>query len=303
MTPLAERLLLASLLAALLVPQSCVVEDPPPTEIPYRRDGTAGKLIDIQVSVGGHAPQWFCVDTGAPHTVIDRRLADQLGLNAGPTTQLSGTGHGTVAAGHPGPQTLRIGAVSFASDDPTVVELKDVPINGEDRGLLGSELFEHYVVRIDGTRQTLTIFDPKTFQPDRRDTAVPLSTDGSRLYVDATLSVRPGLKVKHRLRIDTGSEDSVDDPIVKQARTTQKTRLGNGLGADYEGYSGIFDAVQVGPYRFQRVWGPSGDIPAVGMEILRRFVVTFDVPHRRLYLRPNAAFGSPIPAPGQDGGD
>jgi hypothetical protein len=155
------------------------------------------------------------------------------------------------------------------------------------------------VVRIDGAKRTLTLYDPASFRPDGHGAALPLSTDGSRLYLEATLWIRPGLKVVHKLRIDTGSEDSVNDPAVKLARVVQKTRLGNGLGADYEGYSGIFDAIQIGPYKIHNVWGPGGDLPAIGMEILRRFIVTFDVPHRRLYLRPTKALYSPVPSPGQ----
>jgi len=33
------------------------------------------------------------------------------------------------------------------------------------------------------------------------------------------------------------------------------------------------------------------------MEMLRRFVVTFDVPHGEIYLEPNSHFGEPFPAP------
>ena len=269
----------------------------PLTVIHYRTDGTDHKLMTIPVSVNGSAPSWFVVDTGAPQSAFDTRLATDLGLAAKTTTQIGGTGHGTVPAGHPGPQTLGMGSLSLRVPDPQILDLKGVPISADDRGLVGSELFERYVVTVDTVHHSLSVFDPKTFKPDPHAVSLPVYTDGKRLYLEATIFVKPGLKVIHRLRIDTGSEDSVDDPIVKEARTTQATTLGNGLGTNFQGVSGVYDAVQIGPYRINHVWGPGGDRPAIGMEMLRRFVVTYDVPHMRIYLRPTQALHSPVPPP------
>lgn len=76
-----------------------------------------------------------------------------------------------------------------------------------------------------------------------------------------------------------------------------RTTLGNGLGTSYEGDSGVYDSVQIGPYILRNVWGPAGAVPIVGMEILRRFTLTFDAGHGELRLEPNAALRDPVPAP------
>jgi hypothetical protein len=287
-----------SLVPVLAQPVASSAGDSPLTVIPYNPDGTSGNLITIPVSVNGGTPQWFSVDTGAPESVIDKRLADEMGLSSRSTTRISGTGAGTVPAGHVGTQKLTVGRISLHLSDPLILDLKGLPINQHDRGLVGSELFERYVVRLDPIHHTLAVFDPRTFRPNARDAVVPLSTDGRRLYLNATLLVRPGLKVVHRLRIDTGSEDTVDDPIVSRSRTIRSSTLGNGLGSNYAGVSGVYDAIEIGPYRFRHIWGPGSTRPAIGMEILRRFVLTFDVPHNRLYLRPTPALHDPVPAPG-----
>jgi hypothetical protein len=121
--------------------------------------------------------------------------------------------------------------------------------------------------------------------------------DNDKLFVDATLVVRPGYRVPRRLRIDTGSETSVNDDSVKESPTQRKTILGNGLGANFESISGVFDAVHLGPFTFRNVWGPGGSGSFIGMELLRRFVVTFDVPNRWLYLEPTNAIDEAVPAP------
>ena len=271
----------------------------PLATVPYRPDGTAEKLISLPVSVDGAAPRWFVLDSGAPRSALDTRLAAELKLAPLEVTREGGTGHGTVAAGHPGPTRLGIGGVTLLVTDPLTLDLAGVPIQPTDRGLVGSELFTAFVVRVDPVRRTIALYNPSSFRPDMGSIKLPLHVDAEhrRFYVDAVLHVRPGLVVAHRLRVDTGSEDSVDDPIVAEAFKTTKTRLGNGLGSDFEGVSGIYDAVELGPFRFDHVWGPGGDLPAMGMELLRRFVVTYDAPHQAMYLRPTPALAEPVPPP------
>ena len=285
--------------AALMVGGSSDGGSGPLLDIPYRSDGTAGKLITLPVSVNGAAPRPFVLDTGAPRSALDPRLAEELRLPSARSSQEGGTGHGTVEAGHPGPLQLAIGKLAFSVDDPLTLSLKEVPVAREDRGLIGSELISRYVVRIDPVFKRVQVFNPSRFKPGKADVALPLGIDGEgrRFYVAAKLHVRPGLTVEHRLRIDTGSEDSVNDPIVGQAKKTTATTLGNGIGANFQGISGVYDSVDLGPYSFTYVWGPGGDLPAIGMELLRRFVVTFDAPHQRLYLRPTCRISEPVPPP------
>jgi hypothetical protein len=74
-------------------------------------------------------------------------------------------------------------------------------------------------------------------------------------------------------------------------------RQGVGLGTSYIDYSGELDSVRIGPDGIHHVWGPSNDHPAIGMEVLRRLTMTFDLRHGRLYLEPNRTFDEPVPAP------
>ena len=69
------------------------------------------------------------------------------------------------------------------------------------------------------------------------------------------------------------------------------------MGEDYQGVSGLLKAVHLGPFTWTHVWGPEATRPAIGMEIFRRFVATFDAPHGQLYLKPNRHIREPIPEP------
>ena len=113
------------------------------------------------------------------------------------------------------------------------------------------------------------------------------------------LTLSNGVSAVHSLRLDTGSEDATSDNLVRQSPERQKALQGVGLGKPYVDYSGVFESVQLGPYTIHHVWGTSNDKPAVGMEILRRFALVFDVPHRWLYLEPNLHLHDPVPEPGR----
>ena len=61
--------------------------------------------------------------------------------------------------------------------------------------------------------------------------------------------------------------------------------------------SGKYRSVRFGPYVFRDFWGPGGNPPLIGMELLQRFVMTFDAPHGRIYLAPIGRLDAPVPHP------
>src|SRR5262249_26500101 len=143
----------------------------------------------------------------------------------------------------------------------------------------------------------LRLFHPQQFSPGHLGTPLPLEVENRKMYVAIGLDVKPGLAEVHRIRIDTGAEESVSDPIVSQSAETRTTTLGNGLGESYQAMSGVFAAIHVGPYTIRHVWGPGAPQATVGMEILRRFTTTFDVHRKIIHLIPNDTLLEPVPEP------
>lgn len=272
---------------------SCTPAQQPLTTVAIRSDD---KLMAVPLSIDG-APAWFMWDTGAPSLVIDPRLASELKLETGRSGGVTGTGTGPVAVTHAEPVQVRVGTQTYTAGDPWIIDLSQVPIPGDIRGLIGADLWTRYAVRMDSRRKTLELFNGGTYRPASNETAVPLIVKDGKMYLDVRLDVKPGLSVVERLRIDTGSGDAVNAPVIAQAREVRRTVLGNGLGQNFEALSGRIDAVSIGPFTIRDVWGPGGKGPSMGMEILRRFVVTFDATAGKLYLRPTAALAEPVPPP------
>lgn len=262
-------------------------------QIAYQRDG---KLPMVQVRVNGSGPYWFIVDSGASRTVLDTRLADELGLAITGRGSTTGTGTGAVQLAYAGGVTIKLGAVEYASE-PYVIDLSGVPISKQVRGLVGSEIFKSHVVRIDPTKNRISIFAADRPPVLSGGAALALSVEGGKLFLPATLDVKPGRVFSRKLRIDTGSESSVNDPSAGEAIVTARTRLGGGLGESFDGVSGKFRAVRLGPYTISDVWGPGGSPSAIGMDMLQRFVVTFDAPRGRIYLKPTDRLHVPTPHP------
>jgi hypothetical protein len=252
------------------------------------------RLVHIPVTVNG-APLWFDVDTGARHSVIDLATAKRLGLPLKQPVQSKGAGHGTVALLHTEPLEIRAGNTSLRVADPFVLDLSHTGTSRRIDGLIGADFFEAYVVRIDPTARTIAFCSPASTTP--RGATIPLLVTDDRFFIRVTLALPNGVTATHHVRVDTGSDDAVSDDLVRQSPTRRKSTQGVGLGTAYVDYSGVFSSVQIGPYRIANVWGPSGNPPAVGMEILRRFILTFDARRGQLTLQPTAQLRDPVPSP------
>ncbi len=282
------------IIASILVAHGANGMSEPAGVIPFKLDG---KLMLVEASINHSAPVTFVVDSGASHSVFDPRFAQQLGLKVETTAPTTGTGAGDVAKAHAPAAVMTVHGCKIDLPQPWVIDLSKAPMPATVKGLLGAELFKNYIVRMDPVKSTLTLFDPASFQDDGGGTSIPLIVDGDKLFLEATLEVPAGEKVKHRLRIDTGSESSVNDEIVKESAEVRTSISGNGLGENYKSYSGVFASVAIGPYSISHVWGPGDPRPSIGMEMLRRFIITFDAPHGRLYLEPTPQLNEPVPTP------
>jgi Aspartyl protease len=284
--------------AVISVSSACGQEKPigdkPLAKISYR---PVGKLIYVPVQVNGSSSLWFIFDSGAPNSIIDSAAAQTLQVKATSSGIIHGTGKGDISAADAGELQVTFGGLTTRVPNAKIVDLSKVPVPVKADGLLGAEFLEQYVVCIDPAAHTIALYDPSTFVYRDKGKSLPLELTKSRLYVHIGLAARPGELVERKLRVDTGSEDSIDDDTVRSSLATQKTTLGNGLGTSYEDVSGIYDTVIIGPFVFHHVWGPAGAVPIIGMEMMRRFTLTFDAKHGLLYLEPNLSFSEPVPAP------
>ncbi|HEX8680266.1 MAG TPA: retropepsin-like aspartic protease [Chthoniobacterales bacterium] len=281
-------LAILSIAAAAAAPEPIAV-------IPFKREGN---LMIVQTRINDSAPLPFILDSGASHSVLTPKLAEALRLKLTPDKPTTGTGKGEVPVLRSDPVKMQLAGLGLEIPAPWIIDLSKVPIPQETAGLIGAELFKRFVVRMDQAARTISVFEPETYRPDGTVPSVPLLVEGDKLFLEATLALGEGKAVTRKLRIDSGSEGSVNDEIVRESSERQRSTLGGGLGENFEGYSGVLGSVKIGPFEFKEVWATGAPHPTIGMELLRRFVVTFDAPHGRLYLEPTNELNDRVPPPG-----
>ena len=243
-----------------------------------------GKLMLAPVRINKKGPFLFAVDTAASRSVVDVSVVKKLKLRTRVVPSPGGNGAITALWG----SNLHVEDANIFAPQAYVADLPDPQWSKDPRvqGLLGSELFNAYVVRFDPDRREMRIYDPFAFKPTTGATPIPIVRRDGKLYAKVTLATANGRPVEREALIDTGSDTLVSDSIVEQSTTAPAVVIRNSAGGAVSAYTGQLRSVQLGPYALYNVWGASDGEPSIGMELLRRFVVTFDVAHSRMYLEP-----------------
>jgi hypothetical protein len=170
-------------------------------------------LPTVPIVIGGSPPLDFVIDSGSELTALtDPALAQALGLH----TRLAGWGTGMGGVRLPvliAPDVaLRAAGGVLYRTGLAVHDLGAGPAAAPSpafSGLLGSELFEHFVVDIDPQRGTVLLHDAASFVYRGLGHVVPLTIDRRRPFVAARITTVDGHPLKARLLVDTGTENQL----------------------------------------------------------------------------------------------
>jgi hypothetical protein len=132
------------------------------------RASIVNNLVFVETKVNDASPSLFLLDTAAATSVIDKAIAEGIGLSgSGGPLDLS-TGGGSVEGSKLSKVELRIGDNVRVSDSNVVaLDLRSlgeglgVPVGG----ILGFEVFRKYVVAIDYDDQRVTFQHPDDYRP------------------------------------------------------------------------------------------------------------------------------------------
>ena len=280
-----------SLVAVGMAASGCTVEAQRDLIATLPMAADAGTSLFVRGRVKGHDEGWWVLDTGASECIIDRSTARSAKLVTRGGRQIGGAGKGSLRldsvrsgvaldlAGRPLATCDHFGAADLLNAN---LQLKH-PVSG----ILGSEFFARYIVRIDFGDHTVTLYDPGRYRyAGTGDTIALLFVKRvPRVPVRIRTANRP--EVTRNLIADTGSEDFVDDSVVRRnPRAPGVTVSTTGLGKSYEAVIGTLDTVRIGRSLFTNVPGVASDVGIVGNGIWSKFVCIFDYPHHRVFLEP-----------------
>ncbi len=268
------------------------------TTIPFR---LINNHIYAAVRVDGKGPFMFIFDTGGVN-LITPPTAKILGVPVTGAMQANGAGKGHMQAGLTKIDSLSIGAATIRSQPFIVLPLNAMSnVEGvEETGMIGFETFRRFVTRIDYGRHLLELIRPSAFNPADAGTPVPIRFNGNTIEVDARYNGISG-----NFTVDTGNRGSLDldTPFVAKnglrakAQSGVETATGWGIGGPTFGFVMKGAPLEIGSIKIAHPIvslstdksGAMADPTVagnIGAGILKRFIVTLDYAHARMYLKP-----------------
>lgn len=274
-------------------------------------------LIIIPVSINGSDTMNFILDTGVRDPIItELTLVEELNLNYMKSIELRGLGNElTTQAYQSGDNTITLPGLKAEHQKINVIldenfqisQILGMPVHG----LIGFNLFKHYIIEVDYTNEEIRLIKPQFFEynPRKNDIVLPINFVRSKPMVYAEVVQNDGSVVPVQLLIDTGASDALwlstqTDSSLKIPDQNIFAFLGSGLGGDLFGYKGRVSGLWLGGSTMSSpiVSYPESEYinnvvvseqrnGSIGGEILRRYSVTFDYYNKRLILRPNSNFG------------
>ena len=255
-------------------------------------------MIFLPVRIAGSPQLNFVLDSGSTRTLIDKSVAQRLGLKTEEESSLQGAGAGRIPIQAIHDVMIELPGLQSTHYDCFATDLKPLESSLGVRvdGILGYDFFARFVISVDFEKNVVTIELPSAFHPAQNETVLPIEIRNKWPFVKATLKMDGNSPIVDTFFIDSGSSDAVDHPIVKSMQNKTPSKSGVGLGTPVEGSIATASSFEIGPYV---LGGPivvsccgasEATSRLIGTEVLRRFTVTFDYTSSRLFLRPNGAY-------------
>jgi hypothetical protein len=271
--------------------------------------------IYVQVKVNGRGPWPFVMDTGAYHSIIDLELARELELDITGREGMRGAGEKQIEAGEVVVKELSLPGLTYRAGKIPTIPINRVvsPVEGRPlRGLLGAEVFNHFVVDIDYARRQVTFHDSRQFRYAGQGTSLPLTRMGEHAFVSAEVETLGGQRLKGKFLVDTGARVALtlNTPFVNEhgliaaEPRPPRATVGGGIGGELIHYLGRVKELRVGSLTIPRpvttysqdrtsVFASAEYQGLIGADILRRYRVIVDYPHQRIVFEESVKTAEP----------
>jgi len=305
---------------AMIAPETAAVMSWPRRPISIRADITNQHGIFVQAKINGSRPLWFLVDSAAGYPwILDSQRASELRLALGGKGAGWGTGEDPVDLAFASGASVSVGGCELNHQTLAATSLQELQryAGRQLDGILGYELFNHYVVEIEYASGTINLYDPVGYQYSGPGKSIPVALENNH-FLAKTRIILWGESVEGRFLVDTGAGEiaaALTRPFVDSNKLLMvmrgriPSRLHAGLGGLTRSLTGRAQSVQIGPVLLRDVLvdlsrdatgllASSRFDGVIGGELLRRFKVIFDQSHQRIILEPNphlpASFEVPV---------
>lgn len=268
-------------------------------------------FIILDVKLEGTLPTKFIFDTGSEYTIIIKKeLAYLLNMDYFKTIPLYGSDLSQQVYAFISRNAefniedklmIRSNVLVLEEDFLHLDELLGMQIDG----IIGANVFNRYVLRINNRRNYIEFIKKNHFKPDDDYHAIPITINRSKPFLTTTIQSGGGVEQELKFLIDSGSAiplliynntlNHLDLP-----ETMVPGNLGVGLGGILLGHMGMIDHFQLGKFEFKNMITSFQELDIdsighlylnrnglIGNSLLSRFDVYIDYPGSMLYLKPN----------------
>lgn len=276
-------------------------------------DLVANGLVFVRAKVNGHSG-WFILDNASQGFTVDRDYARRISLSSSGNAAARGGGANAIEA-----QVFRDVEISLPGFDLTHRNLIGISLKAlepalghEVDGIIGSRLFDDFVVAVDYENHSVSVYLPKEYKPSARDTSFPVSIDQHGFpFIEATIAL-PGVDaVTGSFLIDGGANTYADiyKPFADAHHIPPATMKlldepGTSTGGTTQSRDGRAEHIEVGSYSIKNppitfaqdtegLMASKDYAGLIGAEFLERFTVVFDNPGKRIFLTLNGNYAKP----------
>ncbi|HRD79909.1 MAG: aspartyl protease family protein [Saprospiraceae bacterium] len=279
-------------------------------DIPFEYENN---FIIVNVILNDLLPLRFIFDTGAEHTILTQRdFTDILQVQYGRRLPLMGSDlsvelYAFLAIG------VKLNVGGLIAPNRTILVLEEDYVNFKEfagvdvHGIIGSDLFRRFVVRINYKQQIISLINPVHFKPPgNRYIEIPVEMIRNKPYIKASTIIAGKQVNDYKYLVDTGAGMAIliytnTDPSLHLPPQVVRSRLGMGLGGNIEGFLGRIGYLRFADMEMKGVITNFQDLPfpddtlrtqqrngIIGNQILNRFVMIFDYPNSKLYASPTS---------------
>ncbi len=271
----------------------------------------SGNHIYVPVSINGKAKKWFILDTGAEMGVINKSVAEELGLTMSGDMEGRGGGEQSISVSLVSDLTLEVSGATVTGQTLAAVALDalEPKIGRRMEGILGSEFFHRFVVQIDYENKLLHLYDPATFRYEGSEQPIPIILESNLPMINIAFQVNGCKKSVGKFLMDTGANSAIDisspkveaDSLAQCASRVYAGNISYGVGGASKQLATRTDILEFGGHAVPSLIGSlmqdksgagaSKDRDGlIGGDLFKHFTITFDYTGRRLWLKPNGQF-------------
>lgn len=294
----------------------------PPSEVHFEKGinfcSLPFRIIDnnmfITIKINDSVEVEVAFDSGFPLNgiiIIDSVISNKLGLQYAGSVPLGGAGDESLLADIAGGATISLPGVSFKNQQVLVVRKTQRYEKWLASGIIGGTFLNTCVVEIDHEKSIINIYESNSFKTQTAGKAFDIAFSQGIPIMDAFVKQQGNPPKKIKMLVDTGA----DVPFSLYSNgglefmpppESPFSYISEGIKGDIHGHWARINAISFDsitmdncivayPTRgFDDVVATLGQNGFFGLDAQRRFTITFDYPHSRIFLKPNSHFNVPF---------